>query len=83
MSESIFQQLEAKVDCALEAIELLRLEIEEQEDKNQVLQAENAALRQKQSEWEHHLGDLLRKLEGADLNSGKFESSKMEHFEPA
>lgn len=83
MSESIFQKLEAKVDCALEAMELLRMQIEEQEEKNKALQADNAALKHKQSEWEHHLTALLRKLEGADLNPGKLETSDIEIFEAA
>lgn len=73
MSQSIFQKLEAKVDAALEAIELLRLQLEEQEEQNQTLMSDNAALKHKQSEWEQDLSSILRKLEGANLHFGKAE----------
>ncbi len=83
MSHSVFQKLEEKVDAALEAIELLRLQLEDQEEHNKALQADNATLKHKQAEWEQELSLLLRKLESADLNPGKLESHKIERLEPA
>lgn len=74
MSQSIFQKLEARVDAALETIELLRLQLEEQEEHNKALLVDNTALKNKQMEWEQDLATLLRKLEGADLRFGKTET---------
>jgi cell division protein ZapB len=81
MSQSIFHKLEARVDAALETIELLRLQLEDQEEHNKTLLTENANLKNKQIEWEHDLATLLRKLEGADLRFGKTEASKTEELE--
>ena len=83
MSQSIFQKLEARVDAALETIELLRLQLEDQEEHHQALLAENTSLKNKQLEWEQDLTTLLRKLEGADLRFGKVEALQAEAFETA
>jgi FtsZ-binding cell division protein ZapB len=83
MSHSVFEKLEEKVDAALEAIELLRLQLEDQEELNNNLLTENAGLKTKHNAWEQELASLLRKLENADLNPGKLESHKVEHLEPA
>lgn len=81
MSNPIFQKLEEKIDLAMETIELLRLQLEEFDEKNQTLQAENTSLKTRQSQWENSLSSLLRKLEGADLTSGSLETTKMEMYE--
>ncbi len=83
MSHSVFEKLEQKVDAALEAIELLRLQLEDQEEHNKTLHNENTALKAKQNAWEQELASLLRKLENADLNPVKIESHSVEHLEPA
>lgn len=67
MSMQVLQQLESKIDQALETIELLRLQVEESEQNNGSLQAENVALKQKLSQWENNLSALLNKLEAVDL----------------
>jgi cell division protein ZapB len=80
MSNQIFVELEAKIDQALETLELLRLQIEESEEKNQILQADNLALKNKQGQWEHSLTSLLRKLETSDLSSGSLETAKVKSY---
>lgn len=69
MSNPLFQQLETKIDQAIETIEALRAQIEESESKNAALQADNSALKARQGQWENNLATLLRKLEGADISS--------------
>lgn len=69
MSSPLFQQLEIKVEQALETIELLRLQLEESEERYATLEADNAALKNRQMHWENSLAALLHKLEGADLSS--------------
>ncbi len=81
MSSQLLQQLEDKIDSAIEIIELLHIQIEELEEKNRALHADNAALKNRQTQWEQNLASLLRKLEGADLSPINLETSKMERFE--
>lgn len=78
---TLFEQLEIKIDQALETVELLRLEIEDMAEKNRILKEQNDALKHKQHNWENGLNSLLRKLESSDLNmssaSGASEKMKM------
>ena len=50
MADQLFQHLESKVSEALELIELLRMQVEEYQDKNASLEAECKAYKTKQSE---------------------------------
>lgn len=81
MSIQLLEKLEEKIDHAIEVIEFQRLQIEELEEKNTILQADNTALKGRQTHFEQGLGTLLRKLEGAHLNNTLSESDKIEHFE--
>lgn len=62
MSSQLLQQLESKIDHAIETIELLRLQLEELEQKNTQLQDENNVLKDKHEVWEQTLYSMLQKL---------------------
>lgn len=88
MSDRLLEQLEAKINNAIEAIELLRLQVEELEEKNeelekknQALQNDNTSLKGRQSDWEHSLTSLLGKLDNASIGKEGGETRKVEHFE--
>lgn len=77
MSDDIFQQLENKIQQALDTITLLQLELEENKEKNQQLSQqlqqtesqtqqltnENQRLLQEQHAWQQRLKTLLSKME--------------------
>lgn len=56
MTANILQQLEQKIDYAVEVIQLLRLQIEELEETNIALKAER-------EKWHHDLMALIKRLE--------------------
>lgn len=56
MSQELLSKLESKVQHAVELIELLRLQIEE-------LEEENADLKAEQAEWREELAALLRRFD--------------------
>ncbi len=62
MSTDLLSQLEQKVEHALEVIELLRLQIDE-------LEQENAALKAEQEKWRHDLAGLLARFDQIDVAS--------------
>jgi|GEM_PF-1122773 len=66
MSNELLQRLENSVENAIETIEMLRLQIEDLEDKRARLIEENQTLKAKQSSWEHNLSTMLEKLENVD-----------------
>ena len=74
MSSQLLEQLEAKVDETVETIEILRLQIEELEEKNTSLQDENNVLKDKHDAWEKTLHSMLEKL-------GSLESATQESAE--
>lgn len=64
MSIELFNQLEQKVNNAVESLEMLKMEAEE-------LREENARLKQEHQEWERRLSGLLdkfRELEGGEAS---------------
>lgn len=77
MSFEILEQLENKVQMAVDNISLLQLEIEELKEKNEALQAEvngnqesrdaleleNDKLRADHEAWQHRIRGLLGKIE--------------------
>ena len=69
MSNELLQQLETKVDAAIEVIELLRLQVEELEDTNQRIQAENAKLNEVNVCYENNINNLLEKLAKVESSS--------------
>lgn len=66
MSSQLLQELEAKVLQAVETIELLRLQVEELEQKNARLQDDNNVLKDKHEVWEKTLHTMLNKLSDVD-----------------
>lgn len=77
MPIEILEQLETKVQLAVDTIALLQLEIEELKEKNQalnresdafrenrdVLDQENERLRTDHEAWQHRIRNLLGKIE--------------------
>lgn len=77
MSNELLQQLETKVDAAIEVIELLRLQVEELEDANNRKQEEIAKLTEANTNYETNINSLLDKL--AQIEATKQEE-KVENF---
>jgi len=67
MSHPLLEKLAIKLNDVLETTEILRLQVDELEEKNQILSQENALLKSRQSQWEHSVTTLLDKLEGANV----------------
>jgi FtsZ-binding cell division protein ZapB len=79
MSNQLLLKLEAKVNQALEVIEVLRIQLAEMEENNVVLKIENAEMQSRQLQWEQSLTALLQSLSNADLsksNKGSSQSDK-------
>lgn len=73
MSLDLLNELEKRVQSAVDTIETLKLEIEELKEDNAQLQDDNAQLQEEKTAWESRLGDLLGKfdlLEGEDTSEG-------------
>ena len=66
MTTQVLTQLEEKIELALETIELLRMQVEELEKKNEGLQTERDSMLGKQSEFETSIASLLDKLKAID-----------------
>lgn len=62
MSGQLLEQLESKIDETIETIEIMRLQIEELEEKNLKLQDDNNVLKDKYTAWEKTLYSMLNKL---------------------
>lgn len=67
MSNELLQKLEYKIENAIESIELLKLQIEELEEKNSKLVSENLSLKNKQASWEKNLTSMLDKLSSVSV----------------
>ncbi|WP_280567764.1 cell division protein ZapB [Chromohalobacter sp. 296-RDG] len=63
MSLELFNQLEQKVQNAVETIEMLKMEAEE-------LREENTRLKQERDEWERRLNGLLGKFQDLEDDAG-------------
>jgi cell division protein ZapB len=77
MSFEVFEQLEAKIQQAVDTITLLQMEIDELKGKNQALQQgaqtatdqyqalidENQQLKEQQQSWQTRLHSLLGRME--------------------
>ena len=59
MTIELLNKLERKIGHAIETIELLKLQIDE-------LEEENAALRAEQEKWRHNISDLLSRFDGLE-----------------
>ncbi len=62
MSGQLLEQLESKIDETIETIEIMRLQIEELEEKNLKLEDDNNVLKDKYTAWEKTLYSMLNKL---------------------
>lgn len=69
MSNPLLAQLENKIDDVIETIEIMRLQIEELEEKNAILESENTTFKSRQLEWEQSLTTLLNKLDDVNPTS--------------
>lgn len=76
MSAQLLEQLEAKIDETIETIEILRLQIEELEEKNLQLQDDNNVLRDKYTAWEKTLSSMLNKLNNLEYSSSTQDTIK-------
>ncbi|BEU01564.1 cell division protein ZapB [Agarivorans sp. OAG1] len=63
MSFDVLEKLEAKVQVAVDSIELLRMEIDELKEQNSKLNDENGRLVQEQQAWQERLKALLGRIE--------------------
>jgi len=63
MSLDLLNELEKRVQSAVDTIETLKLEIEELKEDNAQLQDDNAQLQEEKTAWESRLGDLLGKFD--------------------
>lgn len=75
MSSELLQKLETKITNAIETIELLKLQIEELEEKNLKLSNENTSIKSKQASWEKNLNTMLDKLTSATAVEHSFKST--------
>lgn len=63
MSFDVLEQLEAKIQSAVDAISLLQMEIDELKEKNNQLGEENQQLKQEHESWQDRLRVLLSKID--------------------
>ncbi len=62
MSNELFEQLEQRVNSAVDTIEMQRMELEE-------LRQENERLKGERQQWESRLGGLLERFREFDANT--------------
>ncbi|TXH61377.1 MAG: cell division protein ZapB [Tolumonas sp.] len=63
MSFEVLEQLEAKVQSAVDGITLLKMELDELRAQNQQLKEENQNLRNEHHAWQDRLRSLLGKMD--------------------
>ena len=63
MSFEVLEQLEAKVQSAVDGISLLKMELDELRVQNQQLKEENQHLRNEHQAWHERLRSLLGKMD--------------------
>lgn len=73
MTFELLEKLESKINQAVESIELLKMEIEEQKEekihliaKSEELQAENNRLNEEHQQWQARLSALVGKIEQSE-----------------
>ncbi|GHC28496.1 cell division protein ZapB [Kushneria pakistanensis] len=62
MSNELFEQLEQRVNSAVDTIEMQRMELDE-------LRQENERLKSERQQWESRLGGLLERFRELDANA--------------
>lgn len=68
MSFELLEELEAKIQAAVENIELLRMEIDDLKEQNSKLSDENNRLNQEQQAWQERLRSLLGRMNNIDTD---------------
>lgn len=68
MSFELLEELEKKIQSAVENIELLRMEIDELKEQNSQLSDENNRLHQEQQAWQDRLKSLLGRMNNANVD---------------
>ncbi|MGL5948280.1 MAG: cell division protein ZapB [Aeromonas sp.] len=63
MTLEVLEQLESKVQSAVENIALLKMELDEMKEKNEQLLVENGQLRTEHEAWQERLRALLGKMD--------------------
>lgn len=63
MSFEVLEQLEAKIQSAVDGITLLKMELDELRAQNQQLKEENQNLRNEHHAWQDRLRSLLGKMD--------------------
>lgn len=88
MTDEILNRLGDQIDQTIEAIEFMRLEIEELrdanktlEEKNQSLESDFAILKSKHNSWEQNLSVMLDKLDRSSSKSNTVEKVRQEEPE--
>lgn len=82
MSLDLLNELEKRVQSAVDTIETLKLEIEELKEDNAQLQDDNAQLQEEKTAWESRLGDLLGKFDLLEDEEASAESVEDEVAAP-
>ncbi|NKF52222.1 cell division protein ZapB [Shewanella sp. WXL01] len=59
MSLELLSQLESKIQATLESVELLKMELEEEKQKNEQLTAKNEQLQQDLNSWNDKVNGLV------------------------
>lgn len=67
MFNQLLQQLETRIDDAMDTIQLLILENDELKDKLESSETEKNNLKTRQAQWEQNLNTILKKLNAAEL----------------
>ena len=68
MSLEVLEQLELKVQSAVDNITLLKMELDELREQNSKLQDENQQMRNEHSAWQDRLRHLLGKVDQMSEN---------------
>ena len=63
MSLEVLEQLESKVQSAVDNISLLKMELDELKEQNSKLQDENHQLRNEHTAWQERMRALLGKMD--------------------
>ncbi|WP_394132425.1 cell division protein ZapB [Shewanella maritima] len=59
MSLELLSQLETKIQATLESVELLKMELEEEKQKNEALESKNQQLQEDLNSWNDKVNGLV------------------------
>ena len=66
--KELLEKLDVKVEGTLETIELMKIQIEDLEEKIRELTAINLELQNEKIAWEQGIGDILQKIDNKVAN---------------